>query len=157
MPDDRKPPRRKTDPYGIDLSGDRRDKLVSKHEPLQLSAPHAIDDEQTGSHNVWEKYQRAKNHSAMLKLHAEKIDTIREDVTELKVDAAHKTGQLNTLLSETSYQTRVLADIAKMQAQSATKRADTDAELEAHRIKWWRRSGSRCWRPHWPRSGPPSQ
>lgn len=140
MPDDRKPPvKRKTAPYGVDLTGDARDRYVPKHDTPELAAPHDVPEEKTDSHNVWDRYQRAKNHSAMLKLHAEKIETISTDVTELRVDAAHKTGQLDTLLRHTLKQTDTLADITRMTAASAAKRADTATDLEAHRVKWWRK------------------
>lgn len=140
MPDDRKPPiRRKTNPYGIDLSGEARDRYVPKHSTPELAAPHEVAEEHTDSHNLYEKYQRAKNHSAMLKLHAEKLDTLDRGVTELRVDAARKNERFDTLIDETFRQSRDLAAIARMHAASAAKRLDTDTELEAHRVKWWRK------------------
>ena len=135
MPDDtRPPPRRKTNPYGVDLTGEARDRYVEKHEPLQLSsgAPRApIEFESTSEHNIYEKYQRAKNHSDMLRTHASKLDVLEQGVTDLKLDAIRKGGQLDTIVSHTLKQTEMLLDSAK-------RRLDTQTELEAHRVKWWR-------------------
>ena len=105
MPDDRKPPGRRTPAYGSSLSDDARDRLVPKHTTPELAAPHLVQHETTGVHV------------------RRKIDSVSTSIEQLKLDQMRQNNQQEA-------QGRAIADVRTEVTVLSTKVTGLDDKLD---------------------------
>lgn len=132
MPDDRKPPKRQTRPFGIKLNDDERDRRDLRRPPKHIADQlagevplHEIPFETTNELDMTQliakTYKRSKELSGILKVHAARIDGIDD-----KVD---------NLLGDTRVQTEILHEQSKTLGEIVRMRFQVDAHREVSDIR----------------------
>lgn len=116
-----KPPTRRTPAYGVDLSGDARDRLVPKHRTPELAVPHEVPHESTGVH------VRQRVDSISTSIDQLKLDQLRQnnEIGEMRTDVV----VLSTKVTGLDDKLDIVTDLVRNRARIETETTVADVHL----------------------------